>query len=165
MAEQLAAVEVGLWCRTHSQGGIFTQQRKCTKGQEATSPSSSSTLSSSEGETPTDSSRGTTTTTTSSSLLLLLTPQPLSTLQYTRSRSRVLGGKNQYGSRSVHEHTHALITLRRDFFFSFATFLPPKVFLQFQSWNDDTAICLLPWDFTRFEWEWIRIILRNEWLN
>ena len=60
MAEQLAAV--GLRCRT--QGGIFTQQRKCTKGQEATSSSTSaSTLSSSEGETPTDSSRGTTTTT------------------------------------------------------------------------------------------------------
>ena len=60
MAEQLAAVEVGLRCRT-TQGGIFTQQRKCTKGQEATSSSTS--LSSSEGETPTDSSRGTTTTT------------------------------------------------------------------------------------------------------
>ena len=61
MAEQLAAVEVGLRCRT--QGGIFTQQRKCTKGQEATSTwssstSTSTTLSSSEeGETPTDSSR------------------------------------------------------------------------------------------------------------
>ena len=62
MAEQLAAVEVGLRCRT-TQGGIFTQQRKCTKGQEATSSSSSTSLSSSEGETPTDSSRGTTTTT------------------------------------------------------------------------------------------------------
>ena len=61
MAEQLAAVEVGLRCRRTTQGGIFTQQRKCTKGQEATSSSTS--LSSSEGETPTDSSRGTTTTT------------------------------------------------------------------------------------------------------